>query len=126
MPSGDPPVPRQPPLTHLPRTERRGRKLYLVDASGIRWRVVPAFRAPPDYKLTTKVPRWVPSPARLFIRDDGLPRCYDPAGYGFTHPYDRHDWSAPTLQYQLGLAANVNLEEGQARRRPSTVPKSNT
>ena len=110
MPDSPPPS-RPAPVTHLPRTERHARKLYLLDASGIRWRVLAAHRAPPDWTLTTKVPAWVKNPARLFIRDDGLARVYDPSGYGFVHPYDRRDWTAATLQWQLALATLIRPED---------------
>lgn len=47
------------------------------------------------------------------MRDDGLLRCYDSAGYGYTHEYDRRDWSVATLQWQLALAGSVHADEGQ-------------
>ena len=61
----------------------------------------------PNWQLTTKVPEHTTKRVRLFIREDGLMRAYDPAGYGYVPEYDRGDWSAPALQWQLGLAATV-------------------
>lgn len=91
-------------------------KVTFTDCSGVRWRVVLAYRAPPDWRLSTKVRtrEWA---GRLFIRQgDGAMRFYDTRAHTWLYEHDHRDWTADTLQAQLAMAETIDVSRELAQR----------
>lgn len=90
----------QPPLTY-----RVGPRLYFVGRNGTPWRVRPVYIAPPDWRIVVRVPAWArPSCSRLFVSAVGERLLYVPSRDRGAD-YDPNDWSAATLERQLGKSA---------------------
>jgi hypothetical protein len=87
----------QPPLTY-----RVGPRLYFVDRTGTPWRVRSVYIAPPDWRMVVRVPPFAREYcSRLFVDPSGKRMLYSPK-YDRGAEYNPDDWSAPTLERQLG------------------------
>jgi hypothetical protein len=91
----------RPPLTY-----RVGQRFYFVDREGTPWRVRPVYLAPPDWRITPRVPAFAHDfHSRLFVAPTGTRLLYNPK-YDVGTAYNPNDWSPATLERQLGRAGS--------------------